>query len=87
MSRVVALHQQVVQFDNAVYRSATHPANPLRGLKCALSFMGICSNDHTLPLRPYSREESARVEKYLQGVDLLGLPAQAAEGSNSRGKN
>jgi 4-hydroxy-tetrahydrodipicolinate synthase len=87
MSRVVALHQQVMQFDNAVYRSATHPANPLRGLKCALSFLGVCSNHLTLPLRPYSREESDRVEKYLQGVDLPGIPAQAAEGSNSRGKN
>ena len=58
VGRVAALHQQAVQFDNAVYRSAAHPANPLRGLKCALSFMGICSNDLTLPLRPYSREET-----------------------------
>jgi dihydrodipicolinate synthase/N-acetylneuraminate lyase len=87
VSRVAALHQQVVQFDNAVYRSAAHPANPLRGLKCALSCMGICSNHVTLPLRPYSREESDRVEKYLQGVDLPSLYAQTAEGSNSKGKN
>jgi 4-hydroxy-tetrahydrodipicolinate synthase len=72
--RVAALHQQVVQFDSAVYRSASHPANPLRGLKCALSFMGICSTDLTLPLRPYSREERDCVEKYLQGVDLLAVP-------------
>lgn len=86
-NKIAVLHQQAVQFDNAVYRAAAHPANPLRGLKCALSLMGICSDDLTLPLRPYSREERERVEKYLHQVDLLALPAQMAEGSNSRGKN
>jgi 4-hydroxy-tetrahydrodipicolinate synthase len=76
--RVAALQQQVVQFDKAVYSSATHPANPLRGLKCALSFLGICSNHLTLPLRPYSREERDCVEKYLQGVDLLAVPQMSS---------
>ena len=71
VARVAALHRQAVQFDNAVYRSAAHPANPVRGLKCALSMMGICSSHLTPPLRPYSREERAPVEKYLQAVDLL----------------
>jgi 4-hydroxy-tetrahydrodipicolinate synthase len=71
VARVAALHRQAVEFDTAVYRSAAHPANPVRGLKCALSMMGICSSNLTLPLRPYSHEERDRVEKYLQGVDLL----------------
>lgn len=85
--RVAELQQQVMQFDNALYRSATHPANPLRGLKCALSYLGICSDDLTLPLRPYSCEERAKVERYLQETDLLAIPAQAARGSTSKGKN
>ncbi len=79
IGRVAALHQQVVQFDSAVYRSAAHTANPLRGLKCALSFMGICSTDLTLPLRPYSHEERDRVQKYLQGVDLLAVPQMSSK--------
>jgi 4-hydroxy-tetrahydrodipicolinate synthase len=77
VNRVAALHRQVVQFDNAVYRSAHHPANPLRGLKCALSIMGICSTDVALPLRPYSREEREQVEKHLQGVNVLAAPLTA----------
>jgi 4-hydroxy-tetrahydrodipicolinate synthase len=74
VSRTTALQRLALQLDNAVYRSAQHPANPLRGLKCALSILGICSADLSLPLRPYSREEREQVEKYLQGVDVLAAP-------------
>jgi dihydrodipicolinate synthase/N-acetylneuraminate lyase len=65
VSRVMALQQQALQFNRAVYRAAQHAANPLRGLKCALSIMGICSEDVTPPLRPYSPEERAQVQAYL----------------------
>ena len=57
LNRVSALQQQAMQFDNAVYRSADHTANPLRGMKCALSLLGICSTDVTPPFRPYSSKE------------------------------
>lgn len=67
LNRVVALQQRAMQFDMSVYRSA----NPLRGLKCALSLLGICGSDLTLPLQPYSQKERDQVEKYLQTVDLL----------------
>jgi len=71
LSRVVALQQRAVQFGTAVYRSA----NPLRGLKCALSVLGICSTDMTPPLQSYSQKEHDQVEKYLQTVDVLKDPA------------
>jgi 2-dehydro-3-deoxy-D-pentonate aldolase len=71
LSRVVALQQHAMQFNTAVYRSA----NPLRGLKCALSILGICNTDLTLPLQPYSQNERDQVEKYLQTVDVLKDPA------------
>jgi 4-hydroxy-tetrahydrodipicolinate synthase len=71
LTRVVVLQQHAVQFGTAVYRSA----NPLRGLKCALSVLGICNNNLTLPLQPYSQKERDQVEKYLQTVDLLNVPA------------
>jgi 4-hydroxy-tetrahydrodipicolinate synthase len=74
VNRVAALHQQAVQFDTAVYRSAEHAANPVRGLKCALSLLGICSTDLTPPLRPYSSRESNLVQQYLRGVDVLSAP-------------
>ena len=71
LNRVVALQQRAVQFDTAIYRSA----NPLRGLKCALSILGMCSNNLTLPLQPYSQQERDQVQKYLQTVDVFKDPA------------
>jgi 4-hydroxy-tetrahydrodipicolinate synthase len=68
--RVAALHEQVIQFDNVVYRSADDPHNPVRGLKAALSILGICSALLTPPLRPISSEERERIQQYLRGVDL-----------------
>lgn len=76
VKRVAALQQQAVQFDNAVYRSAA--ANPVRGLKCALSLMGICSADLTPPLGPYTSKERELVEQYLRGVDVLSAPMLSA---------
>ena len=78
VSRISALHQQAVQFDNAVYRSADHATNPLRGLKCALSLMGICSTDLTPPLRAYSSKERERVQQYLRQVDVHSVPMMSA---------
>jgi 4-hydroxy-tetrahydrodipicolinate synthase len=78
VGRISALHQQAVQFDNALYRSADHAANPLRGLKCALSLMGICSTDLTPPLRAYSNKERERVQQYLREVDVLSAPMMSA---------
>ena len=71
VNRVLALQQRAMQFDTAVYRSA----NPLRGIKCALSVLGICSTNMTLPLQPYSQNELDQVEKFLQTVDVFKDPA------------
>jgi 4-hydroxy-tetrahydrodipicolinate synthase len=74
VDRVAALHQQAMHFADAVYRSAEHTANPLRGMKCALSLLGICSTDLTPPFRPYSSTERGRVEQYLREVDVFSAP-------------
>jgi 4-hydroxy-tetrahydrodipicolinate synthase len=78
ISRVSGLHQLAVQFDNAVYRSADHASNPVRGLKCALSLLGVCSTDLTPPLSAYSSKERARVQQYLREVDVLSAPMMSA---------
>jgi 4-hydroxy-tetrahydrodipicolinate synthase len=74
LSRVDALQQQVMHFSDAVYRAAEHTANPLRGMKAALSVLGICGTHVTPPLRPYSSREYDRVQKYLRTVDVFAAP-------------
>jgi 4-hydroxy-tetrahydrodipicolinate synthase len=68
MNRVATLHQQAIQFNNAVYRTAEDPHNPLRGLKAALSVMGICGTAMTPPLRPISTRERDGIQRYLESA-------------------
>ena len=69
VNRVATLHQEAIQFDNAVYRVAEDPHNPLRGLKAALSIIGICGTAMTPPLRPISAMERDAIAQYLSGVE------------------
>lgn len=72
--RVQELHTKVMKFSTAVYRSAAYGANPLRGLKCALSLLGVCREGMTIPLQPYSPTERKAVQDYLhaEGITTVG---------------
>ena len=61
MVRVKTLHQEVLDLGRAIY----HGNNPLRGLKCGLGFLGICSPLLSEPLADYSSEKRAIVEQYI----------------------
>lgn len=61
VARVAPLHQEALAFAKAIY----HGHNPLRGIKCALGLMGMCSPVLTEPLASYTPEQRAAVEKYL----------------------
>jgi 2-dehydro-3-deoxy-D-pentonate aldolase len=61
MARVKTLHQEVLEFGRAIY----HGNNPLRGLKCGLELLGICSSLLSEPLADYSPEKRAIVERYI----------------------
>jgi 4-hydroxy-tetrahydrodipicolinate synthase len=74
INRVAALHRQAVQFGSSIYRTSGDDANPLRGLKCALSVLGICSGQVTRPFRPYSPAEQEQVRRYLDEIDLSAEP-------------
>jgi 2-dehydro-3-deoxy-D-pentonate aldolase len=69
VNRVAMLHQQAIHFDNAVYRSAEDPHNPLRALKAALAILGICGAAMTPPLRPVSTRERETIAQYLSKVE------------------
>ena len=49
--------------------AAEDPHNPLRGLKAALSVMGICGEAMTPPLRPISTRERETIAQFLQDVE------------------
>ena len=56
------LQLEVSEFGRAIY----HGNNPLRGLKCGLGLLGICSSLLSDPLDDYSPEKRAIVERYIE---------------------
>lgn len=71
VKRTAELHRKVIELGLAVYRCAEHNANPLRGLKCALSELGICTDTVAPPLQRYSSREKASVARYIHSLDTV----------------
>lgn len=61
ITKVLSLHRQAVAFGRSIYRGS----NPLRGLKCGLRLLDICSGILSEPLADYSPEEGALVQQYI----------------------
>jgi len=69
--KIAALHDEVMTISGKIYTVGAH-SSYLRGLKCALSCMGICSDALAEPFRPFSGEDR---KKIAQRVEELGLKA------------
>jgi 4-hydroxy-tetrahydrodipicolinate synthase len=61
MDRILLLQEEALAFNRGVF----HGANPLRGIKHGLGYLGICSSVLTEPLSYYTPEQCKAVEKYV----------------------
>lgn len=61
-AKIAKLHEDVLTFGRAIY----HGSNPLRGLKCALRALDICSNVLSEPLSEYTSSDTLVVERYVR---------------------
>jgi len=69
--RVAALHRQVMQISNGIYCLGRSGSSFLRGLKCALSLLGICDDFLAEPFRRFDPPERALIEQELRRLGLL----------------
>jgi 4-hydroxy-tetrahydrodipicolinate synthase len=67
--KINALHDKVMEISSKIYTVGAY-SSYLRGLKCALSCMGICSDDLAEPFQPFGPEERKIIQ---QRVEELGL--------------
>jgi dihydrodipicolinate synthase/N-acetylneuraminate lyase len=70
LKRTRELHAQVMQLAGSIYTVGKHKSAIIKGLKCALSLMGICE-DH-LP-EPFHRFRDAEREIICERLIALGL--------------
>lgn len=69
--KISVLHNEVMEISGKIYTVGSY-SSYLRGLKCALSCMGICSDTLGEPFQPFGAEDRKVIQ---QRVEELGLKA------------
>jgi len=69
------LQKQILRISEAFYRIGQHSSSIIKGIKCALSCLGVCNDFMAEPFHRFRAEERAVVEKRLESirVDLEAL--------------
>ncbi|MHC4620178.1 MAG: dihydrodipicolinate synthase family protein [Planctomycetota bacterium] len=70
LEKVNALHEKVMEISGKIYCVGAY-SSYLRGLKCALSCMGICSDALGEPFQPFNAEERATIRKYVEELGMM----------------
>jgi len=69
LAKINSLHEKVMEISGKIYCVGAY-SSYLRGLKCALSCMGICSDALAEPFQAFGAEDRETISRY---VDELGL--------------
>jgi 4-hydroxy-tetrahydrodipicolinate synthase len=65
LDRVRALHGQVMRLGETIYAVGQHRSAFIKGLKCALSCLGICDDFMAEPFHRFGPRERQRIQTYL----------------------
>jgi dihydrodipicolinate synthase/N-acetylneuraminate lyase len=69
-ARVRELHAQVMRISDTLYRIGRHPSAIIKGIKCALSLLGVCDDFMAEPFHRFRGPERARVGEILRECGL-----------------
>jgi 4-hydroxy-tetrahydrodipicolinate synthase len=64
------LHERVRFINEKIYGVGRHPSSYLKGLKCALNLMGICSDFMAEPFHRFRGPERETIRRYLEEMGL-----------------
>ena len=78
LQRVANLHQKVMAISSTIYRVGRHDSSYLKGLKCAVSLLGICGDFLVEPFRSFGAQEREQVRRHLAALGILGTDGHAA---------
>ncbi len=68
--KINTLQQKVMQISTTIYNVGNFGSSYLKGLKCALSVMGLCSDFMAEPFRRFNEPERKKIEAALNALDL-----------------
>lgn len=73
---IASLQKIIIQLSDKIYRVGEHGSSYLRGLKCALSILGLCSDVMAEPFTRFSDAEREGIRRHLMELGLLKEPAE-----------
>jgi len=73
-ARMRELQERVLRISSTVYAVGKHDSAYLKGLKCALSLLGICGDFIAEPFTRFSASDRRRVEEHLVELGFLAKP-------------
>ncbi len=73
LSRVRQLHDRVMRISDNLYHVGRHPSAIIKGIKCALSLLGVCDDFMAEPFHRFREPERDRVQSFLK--EIQGDPA------------
>jgi len=71
--KITVLQQKVMQISSSIYNVGHYGSSYLKGLKCALSVMGFCSDFMAEPFRRYKQPERDKIEQFLEDLNYRDL--------------
>ncbi|MCE5180078.1 MAG: dihydrodipicolinate synthase family protein [Porphyromonadaceae bacterium] len=70
IEKVRELQSKVMQISATIYSQGKYGSSFLKGVKCALSILGICSDTLALPFVKFDAEERAKIAEAIEKLDL-----------------
>lgn len=71
LDKIAILRDKVMIIDSTIYSVGKHTSRIVKGIKCALSVMGICNDYMALPFRQYGKEERRKIEQYVKELKQI----------------
>ena len=69
--KITMLRDKVMMIDNTIFSVGKHKSRIIKGIKCALSVMGICSDYVAFPLRKFRSEEKKKIEQHIEELNKI----------------
>lgn len=73
METVSRLQPLVMQISSSIYTVGQHGSSYLKGLKCALSLLGVCDDFVAAPFHRFNVPEREKIRKALEALLLSGI--------------
>ncbi|MEM9015828.1 MAG: dihydrodipicolinate synthase family protein [Verrucomicrobiota bacterium] len=73
--RARALNERVMELSRLLYHVGQHGSRIIKGLKCALSLIGVCDDYVAPPFRRFRDRERALIQEHLEQLAITPLPS------------